>query len=87
MLFRSQDLQSEAFLALQARKINNSLDALEKEVANLQGIDAASIATGCALGYLDFRFADWGWRDNHPGLAGWFETFNARAAMQATMPQ
>ncbi len=84
---RPQELQSEAFMALQARKIDNSLDALEREVGRLQGLDAAAIGTGCALGYLDFRFADWGWRDHHPALAKWFETFNARASMQATMPE
>ena len=29
----------------------------------------ADIAAGCALGYLDFRFADIAWRDTYPNLA------------------
>ena len=29
----------------------------------------ADIATGCALGYLDFRFPDIDWRAAHPNLA------------------
>ncbi|MFT5391281.1 MAG: glutathione S-transferase [Gammaproteobacteria bacterium] len=84
---RPTELQSKDFLALQAVKINHALDALEKETGNLQDIDAAAIGTGCSLGYLDFRFADWGWRDKHPSLAQWYEAFNARSSMQATMPE
>jgi len=83
---RPAALQSKDFLALQARKIDNALDALEQVVGDLGSLDAAAIGTGCGLGYLEFRFADWGWRDNHPGLAAWFKTFNTRPSMQATMP-
>jgi glutathione S-transferase len=67
-------------------KIDSVLDAMEHEAKALTGIDAAAIGTGCALGYLDFRFADWGWRDRHPELASWFEGFNARPSMRATDP-
>lgn len=84
---RPKEFQYADFVAMQTRKIGNALDALEKEVANLQGVDAAAIGTGCALGYLDFRFAESGWRDNCPGLAKWFEQFNARPSMQATLPE
>lgn len=84
---RPEEFKYQGFIDLQSKKINNALDALEQIVGSLGGIDAAAIGTGCALGYLDFRFADWGWRDNHPGLAKWFEGFNARPSMQATMPE
>lgn len=83
---RPAELQSKDFLALQARKINNALDALELVVGDLGKLDGAAIGTACGLGYLDFRFGDWGWRDNHPGLAKWFEGFNARPSMQSTIP-
>lgn len=84
---RPEEFKYQGFIDLQSKKINNALDALEQVVGHLGGIDAAAIGTGCALGYLDFRFADWGWRNNHPGLAKWFEGFNARPSMQATMPE
>ena len=84
---RPEEFKYQGFIDLQSKKINNALDALEQVVGSLGGLDAAAIGTGCALGYLDFRFADWGWRDNHPGLAKWFEGFNARPSMQATMPE
>ncbi len=84
---RPEEFRYQVQIDTQSRKIDNALDALEKAVADLQGVDAAAIGAGCALGYLDFRFADWGWRDNRPGLANWFEQFNARPSMQATLPE
>ena len=59
----------------QSAKIDSILDAMARDAASLTGVDAAAIGTGCALGYLDFRFPDWGWRDSRPALAAWFETF------------
>jgi len=44
------------------------------------------IAAGCALGYLDFRYADLNWRDGHPRLAGWFAKFSQYPSMAATAP-
>jgi len=45
-----------------------------------------AIATGCALGYLDFRYPDEDWRGGRPALAGWYEACAQRPSMQATMP-
>ncbi len=45
------------------------------------------ITAGCALGYLDFRFADPDWRSGRPRLAAWYEEFAQRPAMQETVPQ
>ena len=44
------------------------------------------VAIGCALCYLDFRFADRQWRRDHPQLALWHATFAARASVRATEP-
>ena len=70
----------------QSLKINNVLDELEEEAEALSRLDAASIAAGCGLGYLDFRFADWGWREGRPAIAKWFKECNAGESMQATIP-
>lgn len=83
---RPEQFKYQGFIDMQSKKINNALDVLESQVDALGRLDAAAIGTGCALGYLDFRFADWGWRASHPGLAKWFESFGARPSMQATMP-
>jgi glutathione S-transferase len=44
------------------------------------------IAIGCALSYLDFRYADEDWRRDHPGLASWHAAFAARPSVRATEP-
>jgi glutathione S-transferase len=44
------------------------------------------IAIGCALSYLDFRYADEDWRQDHPRLASWHATFTARPSVKATEP-
>jgi len=44
------------------------------------------ITVGCALGYLDFRYADLGWRDSHLKLAAWYAKFSQHPSMLATAP-
>jgi glutathione S-transferase len=81
---RPADKQWQEWIDGQSAKINSILDAMEKDVGTLAGVNAAAITFGCALGYLEFRFADWGWRNGHPALAAWFEGFSARPSMQST---
>ena len=45
-----------------------------------------SIAVGCALGYLDFRFAKEPWRAAHPKLAAWFAKAAEAPALARTVP-
>ena len=82
---RPEDKQWDGWVEAQSSKINGTLAALEAEADTLARLDAAAIGTACALGYLDFRFSGWGWRDKQPKLAAWFETFNQRPSMQATV--
>jgi len=75
------------WIAGQQAKWRRTLDALEAEADRLGGVvDIGTVAIGCALGYLDFRFPDEGWREGRPALAAWFERFAARASMTATAP-
>lgn len=46
----------------------------------------ADIAVGCALGYLDFRFAEIDWRKSYPNLAKFFEKLSARQSFIDTVP-
>ena len=46
--------------------------------------DIGTIAVGCALWYLDVRFADLGWRDRSPRVASWYAAFSQRPSMQAS---
>lgn len=68
--------------------MERALDTLEEQVDFMGGqVTIGQIALGCALGYLDFRFADEDWRQGRPALADWYETFAERPSMQATMPK
>lgn len=44
------------------------------------------IAIGCALSYLDFRFAPLGWRTGRPRLTTWHAAMEARPSMRAADP-
>jgi glutathione S-transferase len=44
------------------------------------------IAIACAIGYLDLRVPDDGWRDRYPNLARWLNIFSQRPSVQATKP-
>lgn len=70
----------------QMSKVRRGLDALETESLG-DTLDIGTIAIGCALGYLDFRYPEEGWRDSRPGLAGWFEKASTRPSMTRTVPE
>jgi glutathione S-transferase len=84
---RPEALRWNEWIAGQLEKVTSGLDALE---ARAQGfgdrVDLGTIAFGCALGYLDFRFDALGWRNGHPKTTAWFERFGARPSMIASRP-
>lgn len=72
----------------QLGKVAGCLAAMERDAAGFgPAPDLARIAYGCALGYLDFRFPDMGWRDCAPRLAAWYAGFAARPSMKETEPR
>jgi glutathione S-transferase len=85
---RLREQPSEVHLRSAAVRSAAVLDSLEREAQALaaSGVDIGHIAIGCALSYLDFRFADQDWRKNHPGLARWHAGFAARPSVEATRP-
>jgi hypothetical protein len=70
------------------REHRAALCALEREAIDLRAtaFSIGHIAIGCALSYLDFRFAAEDWRNAHPQLAVWHATFAGRASARATEP-
>lgn len=82
--FRPPERQSEPHKALWRAKLRASVEALEHEAEALgaSGFTIGHLAIGVALAYLDFRFADLGWREGHPKLAAWQETFNERPSVR-----
>ncbi|AOB31945.1 glutathione S-transferase [Bordetella sp. H567] len=80
--------QTPAWLDAFGLKVDAALAALEKEAPALRTtpLDLGLIAIGCALSYLDYRFADLGWRDGHPGLAAWHQDFSKRPSVTRSQP-
>ncbi|MBE9605828.1 glutathione S-transferase [Acetobacteraceae bacterium H6797] len=85
---RPEEKRWDGWMNGQMDKVRTGLDALEAKVEGFGGrLDIGTIGVGCALGYLDFRFGDLGWRATRPKLAAWFEQFGARSSMAATVPK
>ena len=84
---RPQPQRSADWLALQRASIDCALGSLEGEApAFSDSPDIAAISVACALGYLDFRFADIGWRAGRDTLAEWYERFAERPSLRQTIP-
>lgn len=86
---RPKELYWGAWYDGQIEKIDSGLDALlDVWLDRLSGpVTPGIISAACALGYLDFRFPDKDWRTGREKLAAWFEAFEKRPSMQATMPK
>ena len=69
-------------------KARTSLKLMDSEAAALTAapLSIGTITVGCALGYLDYRFDNFGWRDQAPRLAKWHNTLSERPSYQATEP-
>ena len=85
---RPEDKRWDQWQAAQQEKIERALDYFEGEcLAELASrFDIAAIGLACALGYLDFRQPQLGWRERFPGLAGWYADVSQRPSMIATVP-
>jgi glutathione S-transferase len=84
---RDEPVRNRDWQDAQMKKIRSALDQMEKEAASLKGAPTIGHVTfACALGYLDFRFADENWRKGRKKLAKWYDTFAQRPSMQATTP-
>ncbi|MEJ7928693.1 glutathione S-transferase family protein [Ramlibacter sp. AN1015] len=87
LALRPEPLRWVEWVQGQQRKVFAGLAELEAEVDGW-GEDYAlpQIAVTCALGYLDYRFADWQWRGGFPRLAAWFERIASRPSVVETIP-
>jgi len=84
-LVRPEAQRSADWKRGQLDKIATSLRALEHGTPSIdETVHIGNITVGCALWYLDLRFADLGWRATHPKLARWWEHFGARPSMSAS---
>jgi glutathione S-transferase len=85
---RLREQPSQLHLTSAAARTAAVLDCLEREADALtaSAFSIGHIAIGCALSYLDFRFAGQDWRKDHARLAHWHAGFAARPSVEATRP-
>ena len=88
---RKESERSAAWIDRQMKKINDSLVAMERALQDRQyctgnHMSLADIAVGCALGYLDFRFASLDWRSEHAQLAQLYERLAQRQSFKDSAP-
>jgi glutathione S-transferase len=84
---RPEALRWGDWSAGQLEKVTAALAEFERHAKGFgDRVDIGTIAFGCALGYLDFRFAQLAWRDRHPNAAAWYRWFGGRDSMVATRP-
>ncbi|AWN53392.1 glutathione S-transferase [Methylobacterium sp. 17Sr1-1] len=85
---RQENERSPAWVGGQREKIVDALARIEAAAPGLgERVDIASITYGCALGYLDLRLPDLGWRERAPAAAAWYAGFGERPSMQTTRPE
>lgn len=88
-VLRAEEGRSADWLAGQDAKIDRALEAVsERWMGHMNGgFDLGQAAMGCALAYLDFRFGEKDWRGKHPALVKWYEGFETRGSVAATVPE
>jgi glutathione S-transferase len=88
---RPQRQQSKDWVARQQRKIDLGVAELARELGERpwcsgDAYSLADIALGCALGYLDFRHPNIGWRNEYPNLARHADKLAKRPSFAETTP-
>jgi glutathione S-transferase len=83
---RERSAPSQTLLDAFFAKYQATMRCLEQEATTLgrTPFSIGHIAIGCGLSYLDFRFADLGWRGGHPQIAAWQASFAQRPSAKAT---
>lgn len=88
-LMRPKAQQSPDFINSREASMKRGVDALEQAAKSGelgQSSTIGTLAIACALGYLDFRYANMAWRRRHPALSKWFEAFSKRRSIAETPP-
>lgn len=77
-----------AWIEGQWAKIHSVLAALDIAAPNLEArLEIGTLSLACALGYLDFRFADVPWRARYPAAAEWYARMAIHPSVRATEPK
>jgi glutathione S-transferase len=91
-IMRPEQQRSDSVMARERKAIDGALEMMARELGDKHWcmgtpFTFADIAVGCALGYLDFRFADIDWRTSYPNLARLHEQMMQRSSFADSVPQ
>ncbi|MEO7243754.1 MAG: glutathione S-transferase C-terminal domain-containing protein [Rubrivivax sp.] len=88
---RSAEQRSQAWIDRQMSRVEGTVTAMSQGLGDKpwcagNHLTLADLAVGCALGYLDFRFAHIDWRGRHPNLHKLLDKLATRASFIDTAP-
>ena len=88
---RSPEQRSQAWIDRQMSRVSATLKAMGQGLGDKPHcagthFSLADVAVGCALGYLDFRFPQISWRDEHPNLRKLYDKLAARPSFIDSAP-
>ena len=88
---RSEEQRSQAWIDRQMSRVQTAVKAIsqglgDKPWCHGNAFTLADVSVGCALGYLDFRFAHIAWRGDYPNLHKLYDKLAARQSFIDTAP-
>ncbi len=88
---RSAEQRSQVWIDRQMSRVEGAVKAISQGLADKpfcagNHFSLADVAVGCALAYLDFRFAHIDWRSPHPNLKKLHEKLAARPSFIDSAP-
>lgn len=79
--------RSPGWIERQWRAVTRGLDQVEREVDDFdERLDLGQIGIACAIGIIDFRNPDCGWRETRPNLSAWWDRLMERPSFADTVP-
>lgn len=89
---RPVEQQSGDWITRQEEKITRGLSFMAEELGDNdwcsgRNLSLADLATGCALGYLAFRFPQIEWHAQYANLGRLYDKLMARSSFSETIPQ
>lgn len=86
-LVRDEALHSAYWIGRRERGIARALDQLDNEISQRPEVQSfGGLTTAIALDYLDFRYAESGWREGHPALQTLHAAWTGRESFAQTKP-
>jgi glutathione S-transferase len=88
---RTAEQRSQAWMDRQMSRVMTALTAMAQGLADKpwcagNHFTLADVTVGCALGYLDFRYAHIDWRSPHPNLGKLYDKLAARPSFIDSAP-